>query len=943
MIKKTLAIKLVGLTGLLVIVAGVVGVKPASAALNLNIDPGNSIPSNVRQNLINCDQGTQSPGFDQWISPAGNSSTTVVSSVPYGASSVDLQYYFNGAVCKANSDVGNTNVKVVGASIVDGNGNPAAGSVTGVVGQTLGLDFHPDYRGTTGAYRQANTPTFQFNAPPGGFTNSGIYYVKLDTSIINHFESNNTSLCVIDGRNAGNPTNFAACPPAHPVLAIFVDVQPKPVQDPVGYAEADCNEVRGWSHNNDNQFNPTTVHIYIDGKFVGARTANQANRQNAIWTDWYYMGYPAEYRDANPHTVRVYAISPPGGTNPLIGTANVPSCVKANVEPSDCNSVHGWAYNGMNPSKSYDVDVYINGPAGTGRKIGRFPANLSSPDIKAAFPADFPGNTQSNNRFSIPKSTLDGYKDAFTHTLFVYMINDYEGGINPYLGNTTIGPCGMPSCGSFNIDGGAPEAGQSFTAKANYIYSNTGAFGYALRYDMGLDINGVRNVTSSGWSVEGSSNFDGTAIPNGATRSNMVQSGPITIGAPGNISGVWQVQWVIPADSTIVNTLFNAYRAAGGNSPYPGESTGFYGSPNFSMNTGGMLGVYKSSPTGLWYGLLNCTNNSGDHVVTKPYVKVYGNDVAAGSKFADTSTTTCSPPTTPTGDGIGLWAFNKKAGSYYGGASSQFASVSRGKNNSFSSGSQHNPNVTGTASPPAGLSFGNMVSTAGTVPDDADGWSPLSHCIPDYFSAHSANGADYRNNSTFVNPFGLFIKTIPVKQQTATFVDGDAYITNDIVYATEADGSWKVTTDIPNYYLIVKGDIYISAGVQNLAGTYIAQPRDDGSRGRIFTCTSTTTLWNSNQLYNNCKDKPLTVTGSFIAKQIWYQRVRGTVGNSIPNAPTVVNGNELPSSANIAEIFNFSQETYLAPIPPALSGVVNATSTGRNERYDGITSLPPIL
>jgi len=136
--------------------------------------------------------------------------------------------------------------------------------------------------------------------------------------------------------------------------------------------------------------------------------------------------------------------------------------------------------------------------------------------------------------------------------------------------------------------------------------------------------------------------------------------------------------------------------------------------------------------------------------------------------------------------------------------------------------------------------------------------------------------------------------------------------------------------------LIVKGNIFIAPNVTRLDGVYVAQPDDDASKGNIYTCAGATQI----NILDKCSTQ-LTINGSFIAQQIHYGRTVGTVEKSLKANPT--EPNEDPGSPNIAEIFNFSQEMYLAPQPAILSTINGSTGSGSTKLYDSITSLPPIL
>ena len=364
----------------------------------------------------------------------------------------------------------------------------------------------------------------------------------------------------------------------------------------------------------------------------------------------------------------------------------------------------------------------------------------------------------------------------------------------------------------------------------------------------------------------------------------------------------------------------------------PGVQGSFDAAPvSYTTPPFNTAGTYQASATISGDGW-TYTCNLSINVASKPYLKVFGNDIAAGGKFADTSTTTCSPG--PTKANAGVWAFWKNTGSFYSGASSQFGIFALGKILGTASASNRGLGVLGDPLPPVGLSFGNMLPAGGgSVAANGAGNSNIYRCIPDYFSASASSPTPVPTGQVTINTTNT---TIPAGTQKAVFVNGDALINNDITFGsdpTTGNGDWASPQRIPSYYLIVKGNIYISSNVHNLDGVYIAQP-NGGAGGNIYTCTNGFALYAAAQLYSSCSNK-LTVTGSFIANQVHYQRTRGTLDKS--DAGGV---NETPASDNIAEVFNFSQEMYLAPAPSVLDSVIGGSV---KNRYDAITSLPPIL
>ena len=312
-------------------------------------------------------------------------------------------------------------------------------------------------------------------------------------------------------------------------------------------------------------------------------------------------------------------------------------------------------------------------------------------------------------------------------------------------------------------------------------------------------------------------------------------------------------------------------------------------------------------------------------VTRKPYLRVYGGDVVSGIGFEPSCTKNSSSQ---------ISAYNRGSSGGYGGAGAQFGVQAYGAVDQFVSAMLRGSNPT----PPKGLTFANTSGTYGASFGDAP-------CIRDY----SATLAAYHSNAPAIPtgvifgtsgnwdpdlPFGnpgygyrqrtgdltLVAGTIESGTHRVIYVDGNVAITGNVFYA-----GYGSQDQIPSFYLIVRGNIYIQGPVSNLDGVFVAQPKADGTGGVIYTCASGFAPAPTNQLYANCSNK-LTINGAFIANQVKFLRTVGT--QSLSNA------NEASNSANIAEVFNFSPELWLTS-----PGLV----TGGTIQLDSITSLPPVL
>ncbi len=296
-------------------------------------------------------------------------------------------------------------------------------------------------------------------------------------------------------------------------------------------------------------------------------------------------------------------------------------------------------------------------------------------------------------------------------------------------------------------------------------------------------------------------------------------------------------------------------------------------------------------------GNYNVTCTTDDiNVAAQPYVRFYGNGVAAGSIF-DTGHNNCSSGQTAVTSGAtpAFWTFNKvvtaNGTSYYGGGGAQLGVFAKGQNFEFASASNRNGQTSGP-NPATGLSFGNMIKTntgasQSIAAGNYGGELTMQHCIPDYFAASTTAAATTAPNQVIRGNFTLTNDMlINDGTQQVIFVDGDAYLGHRIAFAGT---NWANPSRIPSFYLVVRGNIYIDSSVRQLDGVYVAQPKADGSAGTIYTCANNVGgggLYAPNALYASCQNQ-LTVTGSFIAKQVRYQRTKGDTSTSIASAATV--------------------------------------------------------
>ena len=302
-------------------------------------------------------------------------------------------------------------------------------------------------------------------------------------------------------------------------------------------------------------------------------------------------------------------------------------------------------------------------------------------------------------------------------------------------------------------------------------------------------------------------------------------------------------------------------------------------------------------------------------IAQKPYVKVFGGDVATGGGMENAA---CTPNATAS---INSW--NKEDASYTG-AGTQFAAMALGNIDQFATSQA----ATGV-NKPSGLAFSN------TVLNDTYGGSFGSlPCIPDYYgqAANTTAVAGTVNVSSLVTGAYKSSGNITISGGNANpgnrivlYVDGDAYISSNITYP----GTWTYDK-VPLFELVVSGNIYIAPGVTQLDGAYIAQQKN-GAKGGIYTCATAAGPYalTDGAFYTPCKNK-LTINGLFSATQVYLMRTFGTISSATAN--------ETAASSNAGEVFNYNPTLWIAQ-PPTGSN----TNNSKVGKYDAITSLPPVL
>lgn len=323
-------------------------------------------------------------------------------------------------------------------------------------------------------------------------------------------------------------------------------------------------------------------------------------------------------------------------------------------------------------------------------------------------------------------------------------------------------------------------------------------------------------------------------------------------------------------------------------------------------------------------------------VVNWPYLKVLGNDVVAGGSF---ECSTSPPSATVRG--------RMRPGALVGvGSSAQLAIFATDTISGFTSvGLRQGLDASAShAYPPTGLSFSNTVGNA-TYGGDYGANDGVT-CLPDYFAmkpdsaqeitgnllSEMNNGAGNLRNKPNDNPsiieYAFFdgsqelpdspaIGKIPNGFRKVIYVDGTLTIRKNVEYEST---SWTDRNQVP-YIMFIARNINIASTVTRLDGVYVAQ-NDTAGNGVINTCSGPS----SSAQYNACRSE-LVVNGALIARDVDFNRTRGTLRHALPGEGRggVIPGNAITECSNgkrsadgsaggdlcAAEVISFSPETYM--------------------------------
>ncbi len=417
-------------------------------------------------------------------------------------------------------------------------------------------------------------------------------------------------------------------------------------------------------------------------------------------------------------------------------------------------------------------------------------------------------------------------------------------------------------------------------------------------------------------------------------------NGPPSINAPGNLGGpiLNQPFFVVASPKFINKTSGSPGNPVVGGSAiitFDGQAPKSVSSPPYQAQfTESTPGVYTYSYTykdGAVTIAPPACPNSTVTIGYNPYFVVQGGDVSTGSGGFSNN---CNPS-----NKSGILAFNLGAATYRG-ASSNLAAFAPNVINGFVTSNGDNSYSLST---PTGLTFannsppfgGNLGSQGKTDCSSdyygsagAEANSPAITLGSDTFDLNSLPACKLTDgiNYCWVKPlFGNSFVNITksggnFNGHVVLYVEGDAVIKNNIILDQNYAGG---VASIPNFYLVVSGNIFVDDGVSTMDGVYIAQPNANANAGVITTCSNGYTKYDFSNLYDSCSgaSEQLTIDGAVIARQIKLNRTFG----------------DIQTANSAAEIFKYNPNTWI--VNPFTAG----STTSSNPTYAGISFLPPVL
>ncbi|MEK7603168.1 MAG: hypothetical protein AAB459_02920 [Patescibacteria group bacterium] len=892
--------------------------------------------------LADCNHGVFSPALVHWISPLNKPATTTVD-VNYGDTSIPLQLNFSSATCfQSSGSVEATNLKVV---------RVYTAGVNGILNDELG--FNIGAGAPVGTYRNTRN-AFTYDRP-AGFTTSGTVIITLGTKAINQFPGSPNFRCVAatpSPPSTTSLTNFAPCPETAVQFSIFINIINVPSEMRVSTTQS-CTTIRGWAIDRDRQLSKLRYVLNMRAPAGGPNTVR-------------VVPSPGRYASDITPQIPAYAWVDPLERNGHGLNVDISGRVAPGTTERFFLYVWGVDKAGVEDNTPQSLEFTIECPA----PLARPPTGNI---IAACNPASKRLDVTVNN-ISDPDIT-DPTVRARTQFTVIFYIRHTGSATWSQVGSrqTAAGQNSVTYQDSTHFDTSYHDV--------RAIIRGVDAFGNLAAPDS----NPIESLNIPPCIVACNANDTQSPEPNG----NMVFVVRIT---NNNSTAMAAALTEIVVQNARTGAFEPGLRQAANpslpmdldvNNPPPSSSTlsipvgatATYTSGNIST-TGLEPGRYLIHVAFAGSTYASCGSFVIGH---KPYLKVFGGEVFAGSE--DGSPTTSCPgwdpdrPKTIANDPNQplIDTFSATSGVGRGGSATNLAAYALDSIYEFQSALFRSS----APLPASGLYFANFGVS------DNGGSLGVIHCPFDYFGKKpSVNGDNMRDvtstrgnagNRQWLNVLDTFF---PAKQdsflvsgditlgeqdisdgsscvaqrQINLYVEGNVTLTGNIRASTAARACLQ---QAPRLLIVAKGNIRIGSDVTRVDGILIAQPNGSPNSGTIYTCREDNgSRISASDLYDDCNNQ-LVINGALAGHRIKWLRTYGTVRNSsgsneypgtsagplggrCENAGDIASANN-PRVQNIcaAEIVIHAPDAYLSG-PPQPSQSFGVT-------YDYIAALPPLL
>ncbi|HEY5152743.1 MAG TPA: SurA N-terminal domain-containing protein [Candidatus Saccharimonadales bacterium] len=527
-----------------------------------------------------------------------------------------------------------------------------------------------------------------------------------------------------------------------------------------------------------------------------------------------------------------------GGYSPYTATVTCtppPQLPVGSIDTAQCiNGVSGWAQDPDNGGALHVAVSYKQGQ--TTDSSGATPYGYGALGDGTYIANGARGDAENGHGFTIPidPGLLDGNRYSFFVTAYGIDTSGNQDSYNAAIGNSSATANTMLACAPFTTTGSSTPtlnpstedpATYSTSSNGNVAYTSSVASGFNPGISMGCNVVVTANAINPYGGPQdcaGSFNRSSTAItgPSGSVIT------PLTAGdVYCSFLNLQYSSGIVQEDGAVYNTL--GWGSFGGSCP---------------------------------------------KVDNKPFFKVLSGDTSAGGAFSSVGNPNCS------GGGV-LAGWNNNSGTNPDfGASAQIGALAIGPITGFAS------NQSTFNNSPTGLSFANTVSA--DISND-----PYSPKLGGNFNTAAGAGDCFTDVTAPVSgsvggpvTLGTTVVSPGVNQNQSYFVNGDVYITGNILYkgdngVTGPGASWNSQSDVPSMVIHATGDIKISPNVTELDGLYMS------TGGKIYTCAPAASgavpdSFISNS-FSTCNNQ-LTVYGKFIANQVSMGRTSGSLRDETP-------------------------------------------------------------